>query len=47
VNRRRIARLLERFSRFVFGPYIEAWEAWPQERLDADIDAAARESDRR
>jgi hypothetical protein len=46
MNRRRIAWLLDRFSLFIFGPYVEAWEAWPQERIDAETDATMSGWDR-
>ncbi len=37
-RRRRVARLLERFGLWVFGPYVEAWSCVPQAEIDALIE---------
>lgn len=44
--RRRLARLRRRLSLFVFGPYIEPWQEWPQERIDAQTDVTVGGWDR-
>lgn len=41
-RRRRIARLLDCFGRWVFGPYVEAWAPTTQADLDTAIEHATR-----